>query len=43
VSRDGDPVRGRLLGLQNDVAANLMDPLVFPALVEVPDQVLAAY
>ncbi len=42
VSRDDDPVRRGLLGLQNYVAANLMDSLVSPALAEVPDQLLAA-
>jgi hypothetical protein len=43
MSRDGDPVRRRLLGLQDDVVANLVDTLVSPELTEVPDQVLAAY
>ncbi len=32
----------RLLGLQNDVAANLMDSPVSPAFTEMPDQFFSA-
>lgn len=35
-------MRGGLLGLKNDMTANLMDSLVSPALAEVFEQVLAA-
>src|SRR5208282_5074282 len=35
VRRNSDPMRHRLLCLQNDVAPNLMDPLISPSLAKV--------
>jgi hypothetical protein len=42
VFRNGDPMRGWLLSLQDNVTPNLMDPLVSPALAEVLYQFLSA-
>jgi hypothetical protein len=40
--RDRDPMRSWLLCLQNDVASNLMDLVVFPILAEVLHRVFTA-
>jgi hypothetical protein len=39
---DSDAVGRRMLGLKNDVTANLMDFQIFPALADVFDQVCSA-
>ncbi len=40
--RNGDPMMGGLLSLQNDMAANLMKSFVFPSFAKVPDQLFPA-
>jgi hypothetical protein len=42
VCGNSDPMRRWLLGLQNDVAPDLMNPLVSPMLAKVLDQALTA-